>query len=91
VELPLALPSIVAGVRIATVSAVGIATIGVFVGGGGLGELIYNDGINRANPFLTAIVAGAVAATVLAIVLDLLLLAAEWALTPWARRRAART
>ena len=89
VELPLALPAIMAGIRIATVSAVGIATIGVLVGGGGLGELIYNDGINR-DLFLTPIVVGAVCATALAIVLDLLLLGAERALAPWTRRAAAR-
>jgi osmoprotectant transport system permease protein len=89
VELPLALPAIVAGIRIATVSAVGIATIGVLVGGGGLGELIYVDGIQR-DLFLTPIVAGAVCATALAIALDLLLLAAERVLAPWTRRAAAR-
>lgn len=90
VELPLALPSIMAGIRVATVSAVGIATIGVFVGAGGLGELIYNDGINRANPFLTGVAAGAFIAFLMAITLDLLLLGAERMLRPWdrARRRA---
>jgi osmoprotectant transport system permease protein len=90
VELPLALPSIMAGIRLATVSAVGIATIGVLVGAGGLGELIYNDGINRANPRVIAILAGAVIATLMAIILDVLLYAAEWALKPWARARAGR-
>jgi osmoprotectant transport system permease protein len=89
VELPLALPAIMTGIRIATVSAVGIATIGVLVGGGGLGVLIYSDGINR-DLFLTPIVVGAVVATALAVALDLLLLAAERALAPWARRRGAR-
>jgi osmoprotectant transport system permease protein len=89
VDLPLALPSIMAGIRVTTVSAVGIATIGVLVGAGGLGELIYNDGINR-DLFLTPIVVGAVIATAMAVVLDLLLLGAEWALRPWARARAAR-
>jgi osmoprotectant transport system permease protein len=85
VELPLALPAILAGIRIATVSAVGIATIGVLVGGGGLGELIYNDGIAR-DLFLTPIVVGSVCATALAVALDLLLLGAERALSPWTRR-----
>jgi len=88
VELPLALPAIMAGVRIATVSAVGIATIGVLVGAGGLGDLIYHDGVSRGL-FLTPIVVGAVCATLLAIVLDLLLLAAERALAPWSRRASA--
>jgi osmoprotectant transport system permease protein len=89
VELPLAIPAIMAGVRLATVSTVGIATIAVFVGGGGLGELILTDGIQR-QLFLTPIVVGTVLATLLAIALDLLLVGAERLLTPWTRVRAAR-
>jgi len=89
VELPLAVPSIVAGARIATVSAVGIATIGTLVAAGGLGDLIYLDGITR-DFFLAPIVVGAALATLLAMVLDLLLLAAERALEPWARAKAVR-
>lgn len=85
VELPLALPSIMTGVRLATVTAVGIATIGVLVAGGGLGELIFTKGIQRGND-LTPIVVGAVAATLLAIALDLLLQLAEWIAKPWVRR-----
>ncbi len=88
VEVPIALPSIIAGIRIAAVSAIGIATIGFFCGAGGLGELIYNDGINRATPFLTPIIAGAAIATAMALVVDLLLVALQRALTPWARGRA---
>jgi osmoprotectant transport system permease protein len=87
VELPLAVPSIVSGIRIATVSAVGIATIGVLIDGGGLGELIYKDGINR-DLYLTPILAGTVCATLLALSLDLGLRALERLLTPWTRRRA---
>jgi osmoprotectant transport system permease protein len=86
VELPLALPSIMAGIRITAVSTVGIATIAVFIGAGGLGELIYNDGIQRGL-FLTPIVVGAVVATAMAIAIDLALLAVERALTPWQRAR----
>jgi osmoprotectant transport system permease protein len=86
VELPLALPAIMAGIRLATVSTVGIATVAVLIGGGGLGALIYNDGIQRGL-FLTPIVVGAVCATAMAIVLDLLLVLAERLLTPWARAR----
>ena len=89
VELPLALPAIMAGIRLATVSTVGIATVAVLIGGGGLGSLIYSDGIQRAL-FLTPILVGAVCATVMAIVLDLLLVLAERLLTPWARARGAR-
>jgi osmoprotectant transport system permease protein len=84
VELPLALPIIVAGIRIATVTIIGIATIGAYINGGGLGTLIF-DGIGRQFP--TMIISGAVLATVLAIVADLLLLALERYLRPWARAR----
>jgi osmoprotectant transport system permease protein len=83
VELPLALPVIVAGIRIATVTIIGIATIGAYISGGGLGKLIF-DGINRNFP--TMIIAGAVLATALAILADLLLLGLERYLRPWARR-----
>ena len=86
VELPLALPIIVAGVRIATVTIIGIATIGAYINGGGLGTLIF-DGIGRQFP--TEIITGAVLATILAIVADLLLLALERYLRPWARARRA--
>jgi osmoprotectant transport system permease protein len=58
---------ILAGVRVATVSAIGIATVAAYVGAGGLGVLIF-DGIERLDADL--IVAGAVAATVLALVAD---------------------
>ncbi len=88
VELPLAVPSIMAGIRLATVSTVGIATIAVYVDGGGLGELILTDGIQR-QLFLTPIVVGTVVATLLAITLDALLVGAERLLTPWTRARAA--
>jgi osmoprotectant transport system permease protein len=83
VELPLALPSIFTGIRIVTVTTVGIATIGVLVGAEGLGTLIYTDGLNR--DFLTPIAVGGLIATVLAVVLDVLLLLAQRLLTPWAR------
>lgn len=88
VELPLALPAIFAGIRLAAVSTVGIATIAVYIGAGGLGELIVNDGIQRGL-FVTPIFVGAVIATVMAIVIDLLLVAMERVLTPWQRARAA--
>ena len=86
VELPLALPIIVAGIRIATVTIIGIATIGAYINGGGLGVLIF-DGIQRQFP--TMIIAGAVLATALAIIADLLLLVLERYLRPWARVRRA--
>jgi osmoprotectant transport system permease protein len=84
VELPLALPVIVAGVRIATVTIIGIATIGAYISGGGLGELIFT-GISRNFP--TRVIVGAVLATLMAITADLALLWLERLLRPWARAR----
>lgn len=83
VELPLALPVIVAGIRIATVTIIGIATIGAYIGGGGLGELIFR-GIGQ--DFLTRILVGAFLATALAIVTDIVLLWIQRLLSPWSRR-----
>jgi osmoprotectant transport system permease protein len=88
VELPLALPIIVAGLRIATVTTVGLVTITALIGMGGLGYLIVTIGINRGSFGLTQTIVGIVLAVGLAVVADLLLLALQRALTPWARRRA---
>lgn len=68
VELPLALPSIFGGLRIATVIAIGVATIGAAVGGGGLGTLIFR-GVAMVDS--TRILAGALPAAALALVADL--------------------
>ena len=67
VELPLALPSIVAGIRVAAVIGVGTATIAAAVGAGGLGEYIFR-GLSMVDP--TVILAGAIPAAVLALTLD---------------------
>lgn len=67
IELPLALPVILAGVRVATVAAVGIATIGAVFGAGGLGRLIF-DGMRTLNT--DRILAGAVVASLLALLAD---------------------
>ncbi len=83
VELPLALPVIVAGIRIATVTVIGIATIAAFIGGGGLGVLI-RDGIRQ--DFTTKILLGAGLATLLSVLADLGLLGIERGLRPWSRR-----
>lgn len=83
VEFPLALPVIVAGIRIATVTAIGIATIAAYIGGGGLGNLIF-DGISRVFP--TPIIVGALLTAVIAIFADLSLTRLERRLRPWARR-----
>lgn len=87
VELPLALPTIMAGIRIATVGTVGLVTISALVGEGGYGALI-NNGLSRQN-FSTPIVVGASLSIVLALVLDLALWALQRALTPWERVRVA--
>jgi len=87
VELPLALPIIVAGIRIATVTTIGVATIAAYIAAGGLGDLIFR-GIDRDFP--TQIIVGAVLATLLSIIADFGLLAVERQLRPWSRRRAAR-
>ena len=82
VELPLALPSIVAGVRVAAVVGVGSATIAAAIGAGGLGEYIYR-GLSMVDT--TVILAGAVPAAALALVVDGSLLWLERQLS--ARRR----
>ena len=86
IEVPLALPVIIAGVRIATVTTVGLVTVTSLIGQGGYGAFI-NDGLRRF--FNTPLVLGAVLSVALAIALDVLLVFAERALTPWARRRTA--
>jgi len=82
VELPLALPSIVAGVRVAAVVGVGSATIAAAIGAGGLGEYIYR-GLSMVDT--TVILAGAIPAALLALAVDGALLWLERALS--ARRR----
>jgi len=85
VELPLALPAIVAGIRVATVVGVGTVTIAAAIGAGGLGEYIYR-GLSMVDP--TVILAGAIPAAALALACDALLLIAERRLS--ARRRTRR-
>lgn len=87
VELPLALPEIIAGVRIATVSTVAIATLAIFAGAGGLGEILYNEGIQRG-VFKTNIVFGSVLAVTLAIAFDGLLVLVQRYAAPWRKVRA---
>ena len=81
VEVPLALPVIVAGIRIATVSTVALVTIGALIGRGGVGQFIL-EGLRTL--FETEIVLGAVLAAALALTADALLLLAQRRLTPWA-------
>ena len=84
VQIPLALPAIVAGLRIATVTTIGLVTVTALIGKGGLGSLIY---LGLIRTFSTAIVLGAGLSLILAIAADFLLLRLERVMSPWARRR----
>ena len=87
VDAPLAMPVFLAGVRVAAVTVIGIATIGAVVDAGGLGELIL-DGIQRNFP--TKVLVGALGVTVLALGADWSLLRLERRARPWAAPAAAR-
>lgn len=82
VELPLALPSIFAGLRVAIVSTIGLVTITAVIGLGGLGALIYQGLIES---FHTPLVVGLVLSIVLAVVADLLAAGGQRLAVPWAR------
>lgn len=82
IELPLATPEIVAGLRIATVSTVAIATLAVFAHAGGLGTQIYGGG-NLSFP--TSIIIAAAIAILMALAFDVLLLTVQRLTTPWRR------
>ncbi len=82
VELPLATPEIVAGLRVATVSMVAIATLAVFAGGGGLGQQIYTGG---QLTFKTNIIIAGGIAILMAISFDLILLGIQRYATRWRR------
>lgn len=82
VELPLALPVIVAGLRVATVSTVALTTVGSLVAYGGLGNLI-RDGVSTN--FRAELLTAAVLCVVLAVLLDVVLVLAQRFLTPWTR------
>ena len=82
VELPLALPAIMAGLRIATVTTISLATIAAYIGAGGIGQPIF-DGIQRG--FRTQFVTAGILAVTLALLADGLLVLAQRALAPWVR------
>jgi osmoprotectant transport system permease protein len=84
IELPLALPAIMAGIRLATVSTIGLVTVSAIIGQQSLGLLI-RDGLER--DFRSLVVVGAGLALLVAVVSDLVLHAVARALTPWQRRR----
>jgi len=84
VDLRLATPAIVAGLRVAAVTTIGLVTVTALIGAGGYGVLI-EDGLGRN--FSTPIVVGATLSVAMAIGFDLILLGVERLITPWARRR----
>jgi osmoprotectant transport system permease protein len=84
VELPVALPTIMAGLRVATVSTVALTTVGVIVGNGGLGQLIF-QGFN--SNYRAEILTASLLTVALGLALDLLLAVATRLLMPWSRSR----
>jgi osmoprotectant transport system permease protein len=84
VEIPLALPAIMAGIRIATVTTISLATVAAYIGAGGLGVPIF-DAIQTG--FKTEFLATGILVVLLAFVADALLVLIQRALTPWSRRR----
>lgn len=82
VELPLALPTIMAGLRVATVSTVALVTVGVIVDNGGLGNLIYQG---LQSNFRAEVLTASVLCVALAVLADLALLGVQRSLTPWQR------
>jgi osmoprotectant transport system permease protein len=87
VELPIAMPIIVAGLRIATVTTIGLVTIATLIGMGGLGYLIVNIGVQQRFP--TATITGVVIVVLLSTAVDLGLQLLQRRLTPWAQARQA--
>ena len=85
VELPLAMPTIVAGLRIATVTTIGLVTVTAIIGKGGFGYFIL---LGLTRTFSTAIVLGAVLSMIFAVIADVALLRIERFLAPWTRRKA---
>ncbi|WP_396193550.1 glycine betaine ABC transporter substrate-binding protein [Fictibacillus barbaricus] len=84
IELPLALPIIMAGLRTATVLTIGVATLAAFIGAGGLGDLIYRGLSTTRNEL---VLAGAIPAALLAIIFDFILRRIEIASEPRANKR----
>ena len=84
VELPLALPAIVAGLRVAVVTVISLATVAAFVVDEGLGAPIFQS---ISSPFNTAFIAAGALAVLLALAADALLVGAQRLLTPWAVRQ----
>ena len=84
VEIPLAMPAIMAGIRIATVTTISLATVAAYIGGGGLGALIFNA---IQSGFKTEFIAAGVLAIAAALSAYIMLVLLQRAITPWSRRR----
>jgi osmoprotectant transport system permease protein len=84
VELPLALPAIIAGLRIAATTTVGLAALATYAGAGGLGDQMASQ-----KEFISNVAVGATLCVVMAVGLDAILLIAQRLLTPWLRARSA--
>ena len=84
IELPLAMPAIMAGVRIATVTTISLATVAAYIGAGGLGQPIF-DAIQTG--FKTEFVGAGVLAILLAIAVDIVLVLLQRVITPWTRHQ----
>jgi osmoprotectant transport system permease protein len=83
IELPAAMPVIIAGLRVATVASISLVTVGSLIGIGGLGQLFV---AGENSEFVTEIIAGVVIVAVLALICDGLLVVSGYLLAPWARR-----
>ena len=82
IELPMAVPALTAGVRVASVSNISLVSVGALIGIGGLGQL-FTEGFQAQ--YLAPIMIGIVLTVVLAVAMDLLLVALRWVCTPWTR------
>jgi osmoprotectant transport system permease protein len=87
IELPLALPAIMAGVRIATVTTISLTTVAAYIGVGGLGEPIF-DAIQTG--FKTEFIGTGVLTILLALIVDGVLVIVQRTITPWSRHRVRR-
>lgn len=84
IELPLALPAIIAGLRVATVTTISLATVAAFITPLGLGAPIFSAIRSGAT---TEFFGASLLAIALALIADVLIVSLQWALTPWARAR----
>ncbi len=89
VELPLAVPLIVTGLRLATVTTIGLVAVTALIGQGGLGFVILTLGINRGFTGTTAIYAASLLSVLLAVAADFGFVRLQRRLTPWSRTRSA--